>query len=128
MPMTDRQDQFSDAALDDMFASARQDVATPVPDPFLERCMGDALEVLDDRLAAKLAPRKARRQPVARLISALGRMAVPAGLTASALVGVWLGGWAENTGLLTGDAVVSSVMSSDLTYRIPEIVSLWGGY
>ncbi|MEV8465498.1 hypothetical protein AB0T83_01715 [Fluviibacterium sp. DFM31] len=126
--MTDRQDRFSDVALDDLFASARQDAAAPVPDPFLERCMGDALEVLDDRLAAKLAPPKARWRPFARLVPMLGRIAVPTGLTASALVGVWLGGWAENTGLLTGDAVVSSVMSSDLTYRIPEIVSLWGGY
>lgn len=129
LPMTDRKEPLSDAALDDLFSAARSDNDAPVSDLFLERALEGAFAELETRHVAALTPGPVAQPGLLDRVAVwLGRAIVPVGLTASAVMGVWLGGWAENTGYLTGDGVVASSVASELTYRIPEIAALWGGY
>lgn len=127
--MTDRKEPLSDAELDHLFSAARVDNESPVSDAFMERAMAGAFDALDDLQAEALTPKPVRKPGLwDHLGGWLGRAVLPAGLTASALMGVWLGGLAENTGYLTGEGVVTSSVANELAYRIPEIAALWGGY
>ncbi|MCA8884241.1 MAG: hypothetical protein KDA50_10940 [Rhodobacteraceae bacterium] len=127
--MTDRRKDLDDAALERLFSAARG--SAPPPDAFMARLVGDALGELEAQQGARLSAsrRTPARQPLwARLGDWILRGAVPTGLAASAVAGLWLGGWAETAGYFSEASVAASPLAQELSYRFPELAGLLGGY
>lgn len=128
--MTDRKQELDDAALDGFFAAARGETPEPTPE-FTARLLDHAFEEMALQQARSLTSTRSASPAMSvweRLSGWLSRGALPAGLAASAAVGVWLGGWAESSGYLAGTGMADSGLALELTYRFPEIAGLLGGY
>lgn len=111
---------LSEAELDRLLAGLEG--PAPVPPPgLLARIEADAL-----RTQRGFAPRPAPRAPSRRrwLPRLAGRAALPAGLVAAGLVGLWIGVSAGTGSALTGGSVYDSALGLQLIYEFPALAGL----
>lgn len=121
----------ADSMLEQLFAEARATPADPRPE-FLERIMADAAAMQPQ--ADVVEP--VRDRPAKNLLLRVGAAAArrwealvwPVGLAATALSGVWLGGWADLNGFVSGSGFAGSDLAMSLAYGFPQAAGLIGGY
>lgn len=117
--------------LEQLFAEARATPADPTPD-FMNRLMADALAVQPQGDAVN----PLRERPAKGLLDRVAEVAArrwealvwPAGLAATALSGVWLGGWADLNGFVSGSGFAGSDLALSLASGLPQAAGLIGGY
>lgn len=122
--MTERDDLLSDAEFDMLLDAARRD--RDVPGDLRARVLDDAAAVSAARSAA-LPPRQtsARKRRIPGWIEGL---IWPAGLAAATFAGLAVGQSPILYEQLTTAGVLNGSLGYDLTYHLPALVGLIGGY
>lgn len=87
IPMAEMDKNSDLFVLDDLFAQARSQDATPAPD-FMERVLQDALQA---QAAAAAAPRRPRASWFRQFSAAVGGWPAMAGLATAGVAGLWIG-------------------------------------
>ncbi len=117
----DREDYLDDAALDLILAGARADAPLPSV-ALLARIEADAARF---QPAAPVAGRRAARRGWLSGLGALaGRLALPTGLVAAGLTGLWIGLSAGTGADFTGTSVYDSAFGLQMIYEFPALAGL----
>jgi hypothetical protein len=127
------EDGGAEAMLTVLFSEAR--ATRPGPNAaLLERIAADALAA-QPHAAAVSGPQRAAGSVQGRLLrvgqAALARweaLAWPAGVAATVLAGVWLGGWADVNGFVSGAGFAQSGLALTLAQGVPGAAGWIGGY
>lgn len=116
----EHQDAVSDAALERLFAEARE--ATPLPPAsLLARIEADAARMQPRSVAVPAQPPK-----WVRAFDWLSRLAMPGSLATAALVGLWIGvSFGDQAGVY-GTAMLDGTLGLQVAYDYPALAGLIG--
>ncbi|MCA8879225.1 MAG: hypothetical protein KDA73_04535 [Rhodobacteraceae bacterium] len=133
--MTERDQPLTDPMLDELLAAARTDRSQPDV-AFLSVLTDQAIAAMpaDRAVASASATRRSDRHRsgwgglLRRAEAIAGPLLWPTGLVVPVLCGLWLGAWADARGYLDGGALAGSDLALGLSYHLPEMAALVGGY
>lgn len=133
--MTEREDrvpadQLTDTEMDSLFRTA-QGAGDLLPAGLMQRIALDGereMAVQQTRLLTQPRRSPGWASSLQDRLDGIGRAIWPVGLTASMLLGVWFGFWADGNGLTSPDVLFGSELALELAYQVPSLTGLMEGY